>query len=175
MSDGGEARARPALIVAIAALAWFGALAGPRLVNPDEGRYTEVAREMAAGGDWLVPRLNGAPHWAKPPLTYWLTAGSLRLFGATEWAARLPSANSIRSEIELPPRFILSDLTCPVPMRARRRSLAMPKKVSRSCVCGVIGALAIRNPSAGHVGGARLAAATRSVARSPSAAGPAAA
>jgi 4-amino-4-deoxy-L-arabinose transferase-like glycosyltransferase len=67
-------------------------LCQPELLNPDEGRYVEIGREMAATGDWLVPRLNGVPHWAKPPLTYWAIAASLAAFGAHEWAARVPSA-----------------------------------------------------------------------------------
>lgn len=66
---------------------------GDRGLNePDEGRYAEMGREMLVTGDWLVPRLNGVPHYAKPPLTYWSVAASLKLFGINEWAARLPAA-----------------------------------------------------------------------------------
>lgn len=66
---------------------------GTRGLNePDEGRYAEIAREMTVSGDWLVPHLNGIEHFQKPPLLYWLTASSVRVLGANEWAARLPSA-----------------------------------------------------------------------------------
>ena len=66
---------------------------GTRGLNePDEGRYAEVAREMAAGGSWLVPHLNGFEHLQKPPLIYWCTAISMKVFGYNEWAARMPSA-----------------------------------------------------------------------------------
>ncbi len=66
---------------------------GTRGLNePDEGRYAEVAREMVAGGSWLVPHLNGYEHLQKPPLIYWCTAVSMKIFGFNEWAARLPSA-----------------------------------------------------------------------------------
>lgn len=66
---------------------------GSRGLNePDEGRYSEIAREMAASGDWLVPHLNGFGHFQKPPLLYWLTATSLRVFGLNEWGVRMPSA-----------------------------------------------------------------------------------
>ena len=66
---------------------------GTRGLNePDEGRYAEVAREMAAGGSWLVPHLNGFEHLQKPPLIYWCTAVSMKVFGYNEWAARMPSA-----------------------------------------------------------------------------------
>jgi dolichol-phosphate mannosyltransferase len=66
---------------------------GQRGLNePDEGRYAEIAREMVASGDWLVPHLNGFEHFQKPPLIYWSTALMFKAFGFNEWAARLPSA-----------------------------------------------------------------------------------
>ena len=61
------------------------------LADNTESRYAEIGRVMAAGGDWITPRLtDGRPFWAKPPLSTWLTAGSLKLFGVNEFAARLP-------------------------------------------------------------------------------------
>lgn len=69
----------------------FGFLISARGLNePDEGRYVEIAREMLVSGDFLVPRLKGVPHYAKPPFTYWSIAISMRLFGVNEFAARLP-------------------------------------------------------------------------------------
>lgn len=62
------------------------------LANPDEGRYSEIAREMASSGDWVTPRLNGIKYFEKPPLQYWATALSLKLFGENEYAARLYGA-----------------------------------------------------------------------------------
>ncbi len=70
----------------------FLQLGGRGLNEPDEGRYSEMGREMVVTGDWLVPRLNGVPHYAKPPWIYWCIAASLKVFGMNEWAARLPSA-----------------------------------------------------------------------------------
>jgi 4-amino-4-deoxy-L-arabinose transferase-like glycosyltransferase len=58
------------------------------LALPDEGRYVGVALEMIRSGEWLTPTLNGLPFFHKPPLFYWITAGSLSLFGVNEWAAR---------------------------------------------------------------------------------------
>ncbi|MBX3620750.1 MAG: glycosyltransferase family 39 protein [Rhizobacter sp.] len=55
---------------------------------PDEGRYVGVAWEMLRSGDWLTPTLDGLPYFHKPPLFYWITAGSLSVFGLHEWAAR---------------------------------------------------------------------------------------
>jgi 4-amino-4-deoxy-L-arabinose transferase-like glycosyltransferase len=71
----------------------FFCLLGSRSLNePDEGRYSEIAREMIETGDWLVPHLWYLPHLDKPPMTYWLVAASMKLFGQNEWAVRLPVA-----------------------------------------------------------------------------------
>ncbi|MQM32570.1 MAG: glycosyl transferase, partial [Candidatus Accumulibacter phosphatis] len=67
-------------------------LAGTRsLMLPDEGRYIGVAWAMLNSGDWLTPTLDGLPYFHKPPLFYWLTGLSLKLFGVNDWAGRLAS------------------------------------------------------------------------------------
>jgi len=75
---------------------WFFLGLLPLLVRPlwepDEGRYAEIPREMLATGDWLTPHLNGVLYFEKPPLQYWLSALSMKLFGLTGAAARLPLA-----------------------------------------------------------------------------------
>ncbi len=62
------------------------------LWEPDECRYAEIPRAMLATGDWLTPRLNGVLYFEKPPLQYWLSAISMKLFGLNGAAARLPLA-----------------------------------------------------------------------------------
>jgi 4-amino-4-deoxy-L-arabinose transferase-like glycosyltransferase len=62
------------------------------LWEPDEARYAEIPREMLATADWLTPRLNGVLYFEKPPLQYWLSAWSMKLFGLNAAAARLPLA-----------------------------------------------------------------------------------
>ncbi|WP_077034845.1 glycosyltransferase family 39 protein [Pelomonas sp. KK5] len=85
-------RGRAALLCAVALLAWLGATAGLRLLTlPDEGRYVGVAWEMLRSGDWLTPTLDGMPFFHKPPLFYWITAASLKLFGLHPWAGRAAS------------------------------------------------------------------------------------
>ena len=76
-------------LAALAALAVFVDNADRPLANPDEGRYSEISREMAASGDWITPRLNGIKYFEKPPLQYWATAASFKVFGVNEPAARL--------------------------------------------------------------------------------------
>jgi 4-amino-4-deoxy-L-arabinose transferase-like glycosyltransferase len=64
---------------------WIGSYA---LFTPDEGRYSEVAREMVVSGDYITPRLNGVAFLDKPALYYWLQASAIHLFGLKEWALR---------------------------------------------------------------------------------------
>lgn len=71
---------------------WFAGLGWRPLLSPDEGRYAEIAREMAASGDFVTPRLNGLKYFEKPPLQYWLTALSLRAFGPHDAVVRLVPA-----------------------------------------------------------------------------------
>ena len=68
---------------------WFATMPVRPLVDPDEGRYAEIPREMAATGDWVTPRLNGFKYFEKPPLQYWATAAAYSVFGFSEWTARL--------------------------------------------------------------------------------------
>lgn len=73
----------------------FGFLGSRGIWDPDEGRYTNVALTMLDSGNWIDPKRNeDVGHWTKPPLTYWLVASSVALFGSTPWAARLPIALS---------------------------------------------------------------------------------
>jgi 4-amino-4-deoxy-L-arabinose transferase-like glycosyltransferase len=65
---------------------------GMPLLDPDEGLYAEIAREMLSRGDWVIPHVNGLPYLEKPPLYFWLTALTFQLFGPSEWATRLWSA-----------------------------------------------------------------------------------
>ena len=78
-----------ALAIVLLSLSWFATLDYRKLIKPDEGRYAEIAREMAQSGDFVTPRLNGIKYFEKPPLQYWATASAFRLFGEHDWSARL--------------------------------------------------------------------------------------
>lgn len=84
-----NARAVPSWLLA-AALALPLLILGAPLIEIDDARYAEVPRAMAASGDWIMPSLNAMPYVEKPPLWYWLGAASIKAFGASEAAARLP-------------------------------------------------------------------------------------
>ena len=89
------ARWRPASI-ALIVLAWLllhiGCLFSPGLLDDVDSVYIEIARQMLVRHDLVTPYIDGIRFFDKPPLMFWLAAGSMHLFGATDWAARLPLA-----------------------------------------------------------------------------------
>jgi 4-amino-4-deoxy-L-arabinose transferase-like glycosyltransferase len=73
---------------------FFWRLGSPAFYDLDEGGYAEIAREILVLNDWIIPHLNFVRLLDKPPLLYWLTAVSYKLFGISEFTARLPVALS---------------------------------------------------------------------------------
>ncbi len=76
-------------------MVWFALffqLGALPLLQPDEGRNAEVAREMKESGAWLSPSYNGITYLDKPAFYFKTVALSLAAFGNNETAARLPSA-----------------------------------------------------------------------------------
>jgi len=67
-------------------LAYFG------LIGADEPRYAQVAREMLQRQDWVTPTLGGQAWLEKPVLYYWEAMIAYKIFGVSDWVARLPSA-----------------------------------------------------------------------------------
>ncbi len=82
--------------MALIVLAWIalqiGGLFSPGLLDDVDSIYIEIAREMLHRHDFVTPYIDGIRFFDKPPLMYWMAAGSMRLFGETDWAARLPLA-----------------------------------------------------------------------------------
>src|ERR671931_610533 len=72
-------------VLVVASPLFFWRLGHPGF-SDTEGMFAEPAREMVVSGDWVTPRMNGAPFLTKPPLMYWLPAAIFRLTGPTEYA-----------------------------------------------------------------------------------------
>jgi 4-amino-4-deoxy-L-arabinose transferase-like glycosyltransferase len=80
------------LVLGVCYFFFFFGLGAFGLVGADEPRYAQIAREMLARHDWIVPTLNGK-HWLeKPVLFYWKAMNSYRFLGVYDWAARVPAA-----------------------------------------------------------------------------------
>ncbi|MCP1484426.1 4-amino-4-deoxy-L-arabinose transferase-like glycosyltransferase [Pseudomonas fluorescens] len=84
-------RAAPSLFL-LAALLFFFALGDHQLQGSTEARVAGIAMEMHLDNDWVTPRLFGKPFLEKPPLSLWLDAGAMRVFGVSPWSVRLASA-----------------------------------------------------------------------------------
>jgi 4-amino-4-deoxy-L-arabinose transferase-like glycosyltransferase len=78
------------LLISVAVL--FYHLGTPALFEPDEGRNAEKAREILLIHDWVTPHQDFLPVLDKPIFFYWLVALSYKVFGVSEWTARVPSA-----------------------------------------------------------------------------------
>lgn len=91
-ASGASATRHLLLLCVAAACLFFLGLGRLPLLEPDEGRNAEVAREMLSSGDWITPHFNSLPYLDKPVFFFWLVALSFRVWGISEWAARFPSA-----------------------------------------------------------------------------------
>ena len=80
------------VLLAVAACMFFVGIGRLALIEPDEGRNAEVAREMLASGDWITPHFNNFSYLDKPPVFFWAVASSFKVGGLSEASARFPSA-----------------------------------------------------------------------------------
>jgi 4-amino-4-deoxy-L-arabinose transferase-like glycosyltransferase len=90
--DHPESRLRYYLaVILFAAAVYIGCMISPpSLMDDVDAVQAQIVRNMLASGDYVTARLDGIPYLEKAPLIYWLIAGSFKIFGATDWAARVP-------------------------------------------------------------------------------------
>ncbi len=81
-----------AIVTTFWAILQIGGLFTPGLLDDVDSIYIQVAREMLQRHDFVTPTIDGVRFFDKPPLLYWMAAGSMHLFGIHDWAARLPLA-----------------------------------------------------------------------------------
>jgi 4-amino-4-deoxy-L-arabinose transferase-like glycosyltransferase len=80
-------------VIVVAALVFLGTISSPpSLMDDVDASHAATARTMLRTGDWVTPLLDGVKYLDKPPMAYWLSAASFTVFGAHDWAARLPRA-----------------------------------------------------------------------------------
>ena len=80
------------LLLLLVCVLFFFALGSHELQGSTEARVAGIAMAMHLDNNWVVPQLFREPFLEKPPLSLWLDAGAIRLFGGTTWAVRLASA-----------------------------------------------------------------------------------
>lgn len=58
-------------------------------MEPDEGRYSLIPSAMNETGNYVTPHIKSTIYLEKPPLAYWVTAISFKIFGEKDFSARL--------------------------------------------------------------------------------------
>ena len=88
----------------VRSLAWLGffwlaiyaaALFSPPLLDDADATHAQAALAMLKSGDWVTLHVDGIRYLEKPPLPYWATALSMRLFGVNTFAVHLPLALTV--------------------------------------------------------------------------------
>lgn len=87
----GHSRVTLLALSLLLALSWCAGMFGRSYWTPDEPREADIAWRMSWQQDKAVPLLAGEAFCEKPPLTYWVAAVPIDLFGPAAWAARLPN------------------------------------------------------------------------------------
>src|SRR5438874_8832009 len=118
VGDRGRSSGRPAtpgffrgpfdeiIVILFAALIYLGCiLSPPSLMDDVDAVQAQIARNMLDSGDWVTARLDGIAYLEKSPLKYWMMATSFAIFGARDWAARLPLALAVIALCWLTTRF----------------------------------------------------------------------
>lgn len=85
--------ARQWILIALIALAplWMTGIYGRGYWTPDEPREADISWRMSFQPDQSLPQLADEPFMEKPPLSYWMSAASMKLFGVSPAAARTPN------------------------------------------------------------------------------------
>jgi 4-amino-4-deoxy-L-arabinose transferase-like glycosyltransferase len=86
-----HSRVTPIALTLLLVLSWCAGMFGRGYWTPDEPREADIAWRMSWQADKAVPQLAGEAFCEKPPLTYWIAALPIRLWGPAAWAARLPN------------------------------------------------------------------------------------
>src|SRR5437763_8922752 len=83
------------IVILVAALVFLGCMISPpSLMDDVDAVQAQISRNMLESGDWVTARLDGVAYLEKSPLKYWMIAISFAIFGAHDWAARIPLAVS---------------------------------------------------------------------------------
>src|ERR1035438_3220830 len=90
LSHSPSPRRRWIWIVLLWAMVYVPGLFSPPLLDDADSIHAEAARELIVRHDWTTLYIDGVRYLEKAPLMYWGMAASYTVFGARDWAARLP-------------------------------------------------------------------------------------
>src|ERR1700688_3644223 len=82
-------------VLLVAGAVYLGCIVSPpSLMDDVDAVQAQISRNMLTSGDWVTARLDGVVYLEKAPFVYWAMAASYVIFGAHDWAARIPIALS---------------------------------------------------------------------------------
>jgi 4-amino-4-deoxy-L-arabinose transferase-like glycosyltransferase len=82
-------------VLLVAGAVYLGCIISPpSLMDDVDAVQAQISRNMLTSGDWVTARLDGVVYLEKAPFVYWAMAASYVIFGAHDWAARIPIALS---------------------------------------------------------------------------------
>ena len=97
LADNHDTQSRPQsvlLLILLTALIYIGSAWSPSLQDDADAAHAEAAREIVERNDPVTMYINGIRYLEKAPFMFWSLAASYKVFGFTEFAARLPLAVS---------------------------------------------------------------------------------
>lgn len=77
------------ILLGILAVAFTGSVLD--VMEVDAAQYASMARDMLHENDWKQLHFRSGDYLDKPPLLFWLSALSFKLFGVHNWSYKLPS------------------------------------------------------------------------------------
>ncbi len=94
-SDRKQSKLSILVPILLAGIIYLFSTTGRGVIDYDEGYYAQPPLHMVQSGDWVTPYANGVRFLEKPPLLYWVTATSFKIFGVNEFALRFPTALAV--------------------------------------------------------------------------------
>jgi 4-amino-4-deoxy-L-arabinose transferase-like glycosyltransferase len=84
------------LVALISGAIYLGCVVSPpSLMDDVDAVQAQIGRNMLASGDWVTARLAGVAYLEKAPLHYWVIVIAYKIFGVSDWAARIPFALTV--------------------------------------------------------------------------------
>lgn len=78
------------LLFLLAAIAYIAGLFVD-VINIDSAQYASISQELLQNNSWLQIMHRKQDYLDKPPLLFWLSAISFKIFGVSNWAFKLPT------------------------------------------------------------------------------------